>query len=285
MKVGIIGAGKVGISVGYTMTKNGIDVEMISDREDSALNNARQYLGDKISLTKDNMEVLKNSDVVFITTQDRVIKDIVAEIDARAERLDGKLIIHTSGAHPSYVLKPLDIKGATLGVVHPLQTFPDIESGIRVLPDTYIFIEGSEEGMDRLTFIGENIGKKVVMIKGDNMVLYHLSAVFVCNLLCALLYASENIMEKIGIGLEPFFPIINATLRNIEQKGPLASLTGPIVRGDLDTVVSHLKAMRDMGEYKDVYRVLSQVAVDMAEKKGIVDKKILEEIEEILKKG
>ena len=57
-----------------------------------------------------------------------------------------RLIFHTSGADPSSVLMPLDQKGALLGSLHPLQTFPDIDSAIAVLPDTCIFIEGSEKG-------------------------------------------------------------------------------------------------------------------------------------------
>ena len=98
--------------------------------------------------------------------------------------------------------------------------------------------------------------------------LYHLSAVFVCNLLSALLYSGQGIMEKTGIDLAPFYPIIRATLKNMEEKGPLLSLTGPVVRGDAETVGAHLKAMEGMEAHGRVYRALSAVALWMAEERG-----------------
>jgi len=287
MKIGVIGAGKVGISTSFIMLKNGLDVVALSDRDRHALDNAATYLkGEKgVVLTDDNVEVVKESDVIVIATQDRIIKDIVRELDIEIDRLYGKYIVHTSGAHSSRILEPLDSKGALLGVMHPLQTFPDIESAIAVLPDTYIFIQGDERCLEILKYIAERIGKRVVEIKGEHMVLYHLSAVLVCNLFCALMYAGEDLMREIGIGLEPYIPIIRATLKNIEQKGPLKSLTGPIVRGDMDTIISHLEAIEDKGMIKDVYKTLSRVAVEMVRLRRDINEETLIKIGEILKRG
>jgi len=287
MKIGVIGAGKVGISTSFIMLKNGLDVVALSDRDRYALDNAATYLKEakSIILTDDNVEVVKESDVIVIATQDRIIKDIVRELDIEIDRLYGKYIVHTSGAHSSRILEPLDSKGALLGVMHPLQTFPDIESAIAVLPDTYIFIQGDERCLEILKYIAERIGKRVVEIKGEHMVLYHLSAVLVCNLFCALMYAGEDLMREIGIGLEPYIPIIRATLKNIEQKGPLKSLTGPIVRGDMDTIISHLEAIEDKGMIKDVYKTLSRVAVEMVRLRRDINEETLIKIGEILKRG
>jgi hypothetical protein len=71
-------------------------------------------------------------------------------------------------------------------------------------------------------------------------------------------------MEKIGIGLGPFHPIINATLKNIEEKGPVMSLTGPVIRGDAGTVADHLRAMEGMESQEKIYRTLSLAALEMA---------------------
>jgi len=286
IKIGIIGAGKVGVSLGFVMLKKGLSVIAISDNEEDALNNAYRYLGSKgnIIFTKDNFYALNLSDVVILAIQDRLIKDVAGELYSKAETFVNKVIAHTCGSMASDVLKPLDEKGAALGVIHPLQTFPDIESAIKVIPETYFFIEASGKAKDVLEFIGKKIGKSTILIKGQHMVLYHLSAVFVCNLLCALLYLSENIMKKIDIELAPFFPIIKATLNNIEKKGPLYSLTGPIVRGDVDTVFSHLKAIEDERLIKLVYKDLSLVAAQMAKERKVIDEKTYKKIEDILRK-
>jgi len=283
MKIGIIGAGKVGIAIAHVLKMKGFEIATVADvTGEKALNMARQYLGDSVSYTDNNMEVIGTCDIVAITTQDGVIRDVVKEIHEKTERLDGKLFFHTSGAHPSSILKPLDEKGAILGSLHPLQTFPDVDSAIRVLPSTYIFIEGDERALRTLEALGKGIGHAVIPIDGKNKVYYHLCAVFVCNLLCSLLYASEKIMEKIDIPLEPFFPIINATLQNIEAKGPLLSLTGPIVRGDSGTVEGHIDALKNMNLHKQIYKALSLVALDMVKERKIHSQETLDALQRIL---
>ena len=283
MKIGIIGAGKVGTSLAAVLKKKGFHIVVVSDTDEASLKTAEKYLGNDVLYTQNNMDVVGAADAIAITTQDRVIQDIAAEINAKAERLDGKLIFHTSGADPSSILLPLDKKGAFLGSLHPLQTFPDIDSAIGVLPDTYIFIEGDEGAVPLLKQLGENIGAKVYTIAGKDKVLYHLSAVFVCNLLSALFYSGKGLMEKINIDFGPFLPIIRATLKNIENKGPLAALTGPIVRGDVKTVMAHLGAIENMELHRKVYKALSEVAVQMAAERKTIDEKTIEALKDVLK--
>jgi predicted short-subunit dehydrogenase-like oxidoreductase (DUF2520 family) len=268
VRIGIIGAGKVGIVLGHAFKKKGLSVVGIASRRQSSIDTAREYLGEGPLYTLSNLEVVNLCDVLAVTTQDREIKNVAEEVHREAASLDGKIFFHTSGAHSSSELSPLDRKGALLGSLHPLQTFPDIAAGISVLPDTYIFIEGHTDALPVLKKLGEKIGFETLFIEGENKVLYHLSAVFVCNLLSALLYSGEGLMKKIGIDLKPFYPIIRATLKNIEAKGPLASLTGPVVRGDTVTVSSHLEAMGDLELHKKVYKDLSIVALRMAEERG-----------------
>lgn len=283
MKIGFIGAGKVGIAIAHALQNKGFDVVIVADvTDEKVLSKVRQHLGDSIRFTDNNIEVVETSDVIAITTQDSAIRSVAQEIFEKSERLDGKLIIHTSGAHPSSMLKPLDAKGAVLGSLHPLQTFPDIDSAIRVLPATYIFIEGSGEAMKTLRHLGESIGQAVVPIEGKNKIYYHLCAVFICNLLCSLLYAGEEIMEKIDITLEPFFPIIDATLQNIQSIGPLMSLTGPIVRGDVETVEGHITALKNMELHTQVYKALSLVALNMVKERKIHNQETLDALARIL---
>ena len=282
MKIGIIGAGKVGTALAYSMKKKGLDVRAISDVRPESLASARRYLSEDILYTSDNGEVAGMCDVIAVTTQDREIGRVARSIYESTPGVAGKLFFHTSGAHPSTALSPLDEKGAVLGSLHPLQTFPDVESAIRVLPSTYIFIEGTEPALETLRRIGASIGHEVVVIEGSQKVLYHLSAVFVCNLLCALFHSAETVMNKAGIGLGPFYPIINATVDNIEQKGPLNSLTGPVVRGDIETVRDHIKAMAGMDQERTVYKTLSLIALDMARKRNILDEETLKGLEAVL---
>ena len=283
MRIGVIGAGKVGTALAYSMKAKGLDVRAIADVRRESLVSAERYLGQDLLYTGDSTEVVESCDVIAVTTQDREIKKVARTIYESSLEVKGKLFFHTSGAHPSTALSPLDEKEAVLGSLHPLQTFPDIESAIRVLPSTYIFIEGAAPALEVLEQIGSTIGCQVVTIEGDRKVFYHLSAVFVCNLLCALFQSAEAVMNKAGIGLGPFYPIINATIENIEQKGPLNSLTGPVVRGDIETVRDHIKAMEGMDRELSVYRTLSLAALDMARKRNTLDEDLLKGLEAALK--
>jgi predicted short-subunit dehydrogenase-like oxidoreductase (DUF2520 family) len=271
MKIGIIGAGKVGISLGYVLRSNGVDVVGISDITPQALAKAREFLGADTLYTRDNVEIVDTCDIIAIAVQDRLIGDAARSVADRAGDVRGKLFFHTSGADPSSVLSPLEARGASVGSLHPLQTFPDIESAIDVLPDTSIFIEGDNRARDALRFIGENLGAKVYVVSGEDKVYYHLAAVFVCNLVSALMQAGTGVMKRIDIDFEPFIPIIRATMKNIETKGPAGALTGPIVRGDDKTVAAHLEAMADMPLHKEIYLALSKMAFRMAQERGTLD--------------
>jgi len=270
MNIGIIGAGKVGTALGCVLKRKGFAVTAVASRRQASLDRARPYIGEESIYTLDNGRVFASADVVAVTTQDREIHKVADQISAQGIALEGKVVFHTSGAHASCELSPLDKKGALLGSFHPLQTFPDIEAGIAVLPETYIFIEGDGAALPALRTLASAVGREWKLLARESKVLYHLSAVFVCNLLCALLYSGEGIMKRIGIDIEPFYPIIRATLRNIEAKGPLSSLTGPVVRGDAGTIEAHLTAMQGMERAREVYRSLSRVALEMAEERGEV---------------
>jgi predicted short-subunit dehydrogenase-like oxidoreductase (DUF2520 family) len=271
MNIGIIGAGKVGIALGHTLRRKGFSVAAVASRRRASLDTARAYIGDECLYTLDNWRVAENADVVAVTTQDREINKVAEAIFDTGVAISGKVFFHTSGAHTLEELRPLDKKGALLGSLHPLQTFPDIDAGIAVLPETYVFIEGDEGALHVLHTLASGVGREAVKIASKDKLLYHLSAVFVCNLLSALLYSGQGVMERAGIGLEPFYPIIRATLKNIEARGPLLSLTGPVVRGDTGTVEAHLKAMRGMELPEKVYKSLSLVALQMAQERGVLN--------------
>ncbi len=282
MKIGIVGAGKVGIAIASVLKAKGFAVTAIASRRQESLDTAMRYVGEGTRYTLAVRDVVERSDVVGVTVQDREIPAVAREIATHFQDLKGKVFFHTSGAHTAAELKPLDDRGANLGSLHPLQTFPDVESGIAAIPSTFIFIEGDEVAVANLEKIASHLGSEVVRIESSNKVLYHLSAVLVCNLLCALLYEGEQIMNNIGIDLDPFYPIIRTTLGNIEAKGPLASLTGPVVRGDSGTTAAHMAAMKDMPQAAGVYRELSRVALEMAKKRGALSAEQAEVLERVL---
>jgi predicted short-subunit dehydrogenase-like oxidoreductase (DUF2520 family) len=283
VRVGIVGAGKVGISLAFTLKQKGFSVTCISSRSADSLERAKAYLGQDVSLTERNEETVERADVIGITTQDTYIRDVAEGLAQRFQSLSGKIFFHTSGAHSSSLLAPLKERGASVGSLHPLQTFPDVDAAIRGMRKAYVFVEGDEEARGVLLKLGKNLGKRVYEIEGEKKILYHLSAVLVCNLLCAILYSAERILEEIDLPLEPFFPLIETTLSNVKRKGALPSLTGPIVRGDTKTVELHIEALKGKALEREVYRTLSLVALEMAKQRCSIDEERIEEMRELLR--
>jgi 2-polyprenyl-6-methoxyphenol hydroxylase-like FAD-dependent oxidoreductase len=101
MRIAIIGAGKVGIALGYVLRKKGFDVVAVASRRQSSLGTAKTYIGADCFTTLDNRQVVEMADVVAVTTQDREIKHVAAQIAAVEGRLDGKLFFHTNKGAPS----------------------------------------------------------------------------------------------------------------------------------------------------------------------------------------
>lgn len=284
MKFGIIGAGKVGTSIACILKRKGFEVVALSSRTENSLQRAKSYIDEEGTLfTMEKEEVIKRAEVIGITTQDGNIAEVVGEIVDKFSDLKGKTFFHTSGAHPSSLLEPLKKRGAFVGSLHPLQTFPDIDSAIKSMKKAYIFVEGDSEAKILLKKIGKVLGRKVFEIESEKKILYHLSAVFLCNLLCALLFGGERILKEINIPFEPFLPLIKQTLKNIEDKGPVRALTGPLTRGDKDTVISHLKALEGKELEKAVYKALSLLALEIVRERGEIEREKIKEMEVILR--
>lgn len=285
MKLGVIGAGKVGVAIAYVLMRRGVSVSSVSSTRKEALEKARFYLGDSVKYSLDNRVPVEESDVIAITTQDRKIAEVAKEIEMSFSDLKGKLFFHTSGLKAKDALLGLKEKGGRIGSIHPLQTFADVESAISALPETFIFIESEENSREDLRRLARLIGKEVYEIASGNKIIYHSCAVFVSNLLCSLLFAGSKLAEKIGLTLDPFFPLIDQTIRNVKEKGPISSLTGPVVRGDVETVSSHMDALRSLPSFLDVYRALSKFALEITRIRAEIDPKLIELLQSILEGG
>ena len=150
MNIGIIGAGKVGIALGHALKAKGFTVAAIASRRQASLDEARRYVGQGCVYALDNLSVFDACDVVAVTPRTgrsgRWRKASARPASGSTGRSSFTRAVPTP--LPS---SPLSIRGGLPpGSFHPLQTFPDIDSGIAVLPETYIFIEGDDNALPSL---------------------------------------------------------------------------------------------------------------------------------------
>lgn len=276
IKFGFIGAGKVGFSLGKYLKENNIDISgyysksQHSSKEAAIFTNTRQY---------NNLEdLIKNSDAIFITTPDNQIADVWNEI--KKLPIKEKLICHCSGSISSEVFSNINNHGAYGYSIHPMFAISDKYNSYKNLSQAFITIEGHEKYIENLRILFLHLGNDVAIIKKENKILYHAASVTVSNLVLGLINNSINYLEECGftqeMAIKALYPLIENNLRNVKERGAVNSLTGPIERGDLSTVINHLNVIPE--EDKELYRLLSKNILKIAKVKNLNrDYKNLEE--------
>ncbi len=202
-----------------------------------------------------------DADVIWLCVPDAVIAPCAAALSRREWK--GKIVLHASGALPSRTLRPLQKRGAAVGSLHPMMTF--VRSARPSLAGVTFAIEGDLPAVLTARRIASALGGRVVQIKAAAKPLYHAFGAFTSPLLIAVLAAAEQVARAAGIGQEDARlaarPILEQTLSNYLAHGPSAAFSGPLVRGDVDTVRRHLRALRRLPEIRAAYLALVRSAL------------------------
>jgi predicted short-subunit dehydrogenase-like oxidoreductase (DUF2520 family) len=278
--VAIIGAGRVGSSVGFLLKRAGYGIKGVAARTMESAVRAASFIGQGEAGT-DVLPAAAQADIIFITTPDRVIQEVCEKIaGARGFRQDA-LVVHMSGAHSLGLLDAAGRAGAKRAVLHPLQSLASREQGIRTLPGSYFRVEADPEALETArTLVKALNGIELAMPKWsankESAALYHAGAVAVSNYFVALVHYGLKFYETLGAekkeALKAVLPLIKGTLHNIETLGIPDALTGPIMRGDTETVRDHLAAMQKRSpELSGLYKELARQTVEVARDKGSID--------------
>ncbi len=180
--------------------------------------------------------------------------------------------VHCSGALGLGVLSPLHVQHA-VGSFHPLQSFPKPRA-----PEAF---RGSLVGIDastpplrrRLGRLARDLGAKPRSVAEAERVIYHAAAVFASNYLVALAGLAVELLETIGWSegdaVAGLVPLMQGALAEVARRGPTRALTGPIRRGDVETVTRHLEALSGRRRIADLYRMLGAIALEIAAEEGL----------------
>lgn len=282
----IIGLGKVGSSIGYLLKQAGYNIVAVVDQSEEALRKNIVYTNGKPFSHSSEIDV--DADCFIITTGDDQIRKACEELAPRLKT--GSIVIHMSGAGSLDLLQAAGKAGAKTGSIHPLQTFSDIEAAIRILPGTVYGVTVDPELKNWADGLVRSIGGVPFFIAGRDRALYHAAACIVSNYFVSLMYMAEEIYRILGLNeqeaRQAFWPLLTGTIQNIEQKGSVPSLTGPIARGDLGTLEKHLEAIEaNIPSLLSVYRELGKVTADVALKKNSLSAEQVTSIKSLLSKG
>ncbi|MDI9480359.1 MAG: Rossmann-like and DUF2520 domain-containing protein [Syntrophomonadaceae bacterium] len=286
-KIGIIGAGVVGTAVGVVLKQKGYEITGAYDVKSEST----QQLVERIGCTPHTspQEVSRSADVLFITTNDAAIRNVVDTLADRKAFFEGQVVVHMSGAQSSEVLDRAKMFGANILSVHPLQSFANVDGAIKNLPGSVFSIEGDRDAYDTAVCIVETLQGEYFFIDRKAKPLYHAGACVVSNYLVTLIDFGVKLLESTGIprsaGVKALLPLIQGTVNNIENIGIPRALTGPISRGDLSTIVKHLECLEEMApELMKLYSWLGFYTTQIAMEKGTIDDFAMEEFQNVFRR-
>ena len=283
----IVGCGKVGTALGIFLAKAGYKAVGLAGRSlASARRTAEIIRCDHYSDVP--WEITRNAAVVFITTPDGAIIETCDSIAGHKGFADKAVVLHCSGALPSTILSTAKTCGARTGSMHPLQTFASTEFIANPFQGITVAIEGENDAVNMAKQIAADLGGSSVTILTEAKTLYHASAVVASNYLVTLLDLALRLMGASGIAGRDAFkilkPLIQGTLSNIEEVGIPAALTGPIVRGDLETVEKHIKEIGLITpQLLDLYKTLGWYTIDIATAKTTISETTVKQLKHLLK--
>lgn len=255
IKIGFIGPGKVGVNLARYFTQKDITV---SGFYGNNINSTKEAVNITKSKFYENIEeIIKDSDILFITTPD----DIISIIDTKLSKfnLNNKSICHTSGSIKSNVLCNSKNSGALIYSIHPIFAFSNKNMNLNELENIYFSIEGDYFENSPIKNLIKKLGNKYFLRRKEDSATYHLANVFVSNLILSLLNIGVDYFKKLGLSenqsLDALKPLVKFNIESIFEKGFVDSLTGPVLRGDLTTIEKHLNVLEEKD--KELYKILS----------------------------
>ena len=195
----------------------------------------------------------------------------MAEVAAGLARIGGdewkgRIVLHTSGALDRSVLAPLAVRGAATGSLHPMQTFSG--RGVPRLDGVIFAVEGDPPAVKKARAIAHALGGEAVTLTGRDKPAYHAAGAFVAGRVLAVMEAATRILMEMGFtrrrAAQALLPLVRQMLENFEHLGPRAAWTGPLSRGDYDTIAKHIEALAPFPrEVRDAYIALTRLTACM----------------------
>jgi predicted short-subunit dehydrogenase-like oxidoreductase (DUF2520 family) len=259
----IVGAGNLGSALATSLRRAGYVIDQIVFREGRASRRKAAALARKVRARAVAMARLKiEAEIVWLCVPDDAIALVAGALAHKADWRK-KVVLHSSGARSSSELVALRRRGAAVASVHPMMTFvAGSQPSFVGVPFT---MEGDAAAVRASRAIVKELGGKAYAIRAQDKVAYHAWGTFASPLLTALLATTEQVAATASISRREakarMLPILQQTLANYAALDAASSFSGPIVRGDVETIRRHLRVLAKLPAAKEVYVALARAAV------------------------
>jgi predicted short-subunit dehydrogenase-like oxidoreductase (DUF2520 family) len=259
----LLGAGNLAQALGPALKSAGYKIDFVAARETaSSRRRAAMLAGTLEARTQSLNDAGPTSNIVWICHTDDALAE-TAKLLARKAGWTGKIVLHSSGALSSDVLSPLKRKGASTASLHPMMTF--VPGATPRMEEVPFAVEGDTRAVAVARRIVHDLGAESFAIKKTAKPLYHALGSFSSPLIVAALVTAERVGRSAGLSASQtrrlMGPILRQTMKNYAERGAAAAFSGPIKRGDINTVLRHLKELKRVPGASEVYRALVKSAL------------------------
>ena len=281
LRLGIIGAGRVGTGLALSFARSKCNVVAVASRSvASAKNLARRVPGARA--VSSPQEAADRSDLVFLTVPDDAIEAVASGIRWRAD----VGCVHCSGAGDLDLLGKAAAEGALVGGFHPLRMFGEPGRSFD-MRGCAVAIAGPEALARKLDRLARAIGARPLRLREGGRALYHAAANFSGAFVVALIGETAALWKKLGIAerdaLRALLPLLRGSVDNVEKLGAAGALGSVVARGDIGTIRRHLETLAETApESLELYRLLSLRTIPLALAKGTLKPEAAKEIQRLL---
>jgi predicted short-subunit dehydrogenase-like oxidoreductase (DUF2520 family) len=244
LRVGIVGAGRVGAVLGAALSAAGHDVVAASGLSAASAERAARLLPGAPLLPAD--EVVAASDLVVLAVPDDILTGLVAGLAETGAWRRGQLLFHTSGAHGLAVLAPAERAGVLSLALHPAMTFSGGPEDLHRLVAAPFGVTSRPEHRAVAETLVLEMGGEPFWVEEADRGLYHAALVTGANHLVTLVAEAADLLRTAGVAdpARVLAPLLTAALDNGLRRGD-RGLTGPVSRGDVGTVAAHLRTLTE----------------------------------------
>jgi predicted short-subunit dehydrogenase-like oxidoreductase (DUF2520 family) len=262
-RITIVGAGNLGTALAMSLHRAGYGIDQIVFRNSRGSRRKATGLAKKVgaravAIGRANID----ADVVWFCVADDGIAEVARSLAQKGD-WKGRVALHSSGALTSDELAVLRGRGARVASVHPMMTF--VAGASSSLAGVPFAIEGDAPAVRAGRAIVKDLGGKSYAIRRQDKVAYHAWGTFASPLLTALLATTERVAAAAGVNRREarrrMLPILRQTLANYAALDAAGAFSGPIVRGDVETIRRHLRVLRKVPAAGEVYAALANAAV------------------------
>ncbi len=273
LAVGIIGAGRAGTALGAALARAGHEVVAASAVSQASVRRARaSFPGAAIT---EPGQVLRRADLVLLTVPDDVLAGLVAGLAATGAPVAGRMLAHASGRYGVAVLEPATRLGALPLALHPVMTFTGRSDDVERLQGTCFGVTAPDVLRPVAEALVIEMGGEPVFIREEDRDLYHAALAGAANHLITLVAQAADLLAAAGVAnpARLLGPLLSASLDNALRFGD-AGLTGPVARGDAETVAAHVTALEAASSASPAavaaYIALARLTADRALAAGLL---------------